>query len=188
MPVEFRVLLHERNGGEGRRDHVFAFGFLVKLARPVFLGRRAAVHGQEVGREREIALDRQSARDVLDMRVEPAVLVDDDHRRPLAQIFRVCGLGAHEIAVDLALGELVGHALADQPAVVRRHDRGLRVIVLQQRQERDRRRRRARQFGQAIEKFAAVHAAMGEAVVQTDDLLVHGVVLSLVLNASIARR
>ncbi len=119
------MLLHERDGRERRGDHVLALGLGVKLARLVLLRRRTAVDGQKVGREREVAFDRESARHVFDMRVEPAVLVDDDDGGALAQ-----GLAAHEIAVDLALGGIVGDAFGGEPRVVRSHDRGLRVTIL----------------------------------------------------------
>ena len=121
----FRMLLHERDGRERCRDHVLALGLGVKLARLVLFRRRTAVDGQKVGREHEVAFDRESARHVFDMWVEPAVLVDDDDGGALAQ-----GLAAHEIAVDLALGGIVGHAFGGEPRVVRSHDRGLRVIIL----------------------------------------------------------
>jgi hypothetical protein len=67
------MLLHERDGRERRGDHVLALGLGVKLARLVFLGRRAAIDGQKVGCQGEIALDRELACHVFDMRVEPAM-------------------------------------------------------------------------------------------------------------------
>ena len=71
----------------------------VQFARRVFARGRAAGDGEEVGREGEKAFDREPPRHVLDMRIEPAVLVNDDHGGTLA-----AGGAAHEIAVDLALG------------------------------------------------------------------------------------
>ncbi len=91
------MLLHERDGGEGGRDHILALGLGVKLARLVFLGRRAASDREKIGRQGEIALDREAARHILDMRIEAAVLVDDDDGGPFAH-----GVAAHEIAVDPA--------------------------------------------------------------------------------------
>ena len=141
----------------------------MQLARRVLAGGRAADERQQIDRVGEIAFDREPARDVLEVRIEPAVLVDDEDDRALA-----LGLGAREVAVDLALGRVVGEALGRQPRVVGRDDRGLRVVVLQQRQQRGGGRGRAGELGQAVEEFAAVHAAMGEAVVEIDDFLVQG--------------
>ena len=97
----------------------------MKFARLVLLGRRAAVHRQKIGRKSEIALYRQAARHVLDVRVEPPVLMNDDHHGPLA-----AGFAAHEIAVDLALGRVVGDAFGNEPGIVGRHDGGACVVVL----------------------------------------------------------
>ena len=60
------------SSGIERGDHVAAL---------VLVGRRAAERRQHVDREAEKAFEREPPRDVLDVRIEPAVLVDDDHRR-----------------------------------------------------------------------------------------------------------
>ncbi len=69
--------------------------------------------------------DRQPPGDVLDVRVQAAILVDDQDRR----VFRV-GLGAGEEALDLpaALGRLVGDVLAVDPGVARSDLLGEHVV------------------------------------------------------------
>ena len=57
--------------------------------------------------------------------------------------------------------------------IVLRHGLGLGVVVLQDRQEGRRGRRAAGQGGEAVEEGPAVHAAMGEIVVEVDDALIH---------------
>jgi hypothetical protein len=73
--------------------------FLMQVARLVVVGWRAAIHGQQVGRERQKSFECDTPRDVLDMRVQSAVLMNDDHRRAFALVFR-----PRQIAVDLSLG------------------------------------------------------------------------------------
>ena len=69
------------------------------LAGLVFVAGIAAEREQRVRRERDEVVERQAARDVLDVRVQPAVLVDDEDRRQLAG-----GLGRpHEVAAHLAV-------------------------------------------------------------------------------------
>ena len=62
------------------------------------------------------------------MRGEPAVLVNDDDGGPLA-----LRLAAHEVAIDLALGGIIRDPFCGESGVVRGHDRGARIVVLQQR-------------------------------------------------------
>ena len=169
LPVDFRVMLEERHRrgdamrglvGVERADHV---------ARLVLVGRRAAERREHVDRVGEEAFERDAARDVLDVRIEPAVLVDDDDRRALSLRFE-----PRQIAADGVPAGVIGHAVDRQPRIVGRNDRRARIIVLQQRQQRQRRRARAGDLRQPVEERAAVDAAMGEAVVEIDDALVHG--------------
>ena len=71
-----------------RGDHVLARLRLVEraeqLARLVLVAGIAAEREQRVGREGDEVLERQAAGDVLDVRVQPAVLVHDEHARQLA--------------------------------------------------------------------------------------------------------
>src|SRR5438067_2435024 len=102
------------------------------------------------------------------MRVEAAVFVNDNDGRTLA-----LGLGAHKVAVDLAVGRIVGDTLRCQARVIGCDDGGLRVVVLQQRQQRCPGCGRARETGEPIKEIAAVHAAVRELVVQINDALIH---------------
>src|SRR3546814_2630372 len=70
------------------------------LARLVLVGGRAAGRRQEVDSQGDETLQRHAPDDVLDVRVEAAVLVDDQHRRQPAH---VAG-GARHVARQLAMG------------------------------------------------------------------------------------
>ncbi len=73
----------------GRGDEVLARLGLVQrreqLARLVLGARIPAKREQRVGRKGHVVVERDAARDVLDVRVQPAVLVHDQHRRQLAR-------------------------------------------------------------------------------------------------------
>src|SRR5262249_24481898 len=125
--------------------------------------------GEKVGSQQKIALGRRTARDICDVRIKPAVLMNDNDRRPLS-----LGLGANEVAIDLAFGRIVRDAFSNKPGIVCGYDGSLRVIVLQQHDERRCGGSRARQYGELIEKLAPRHAAMREAVIEIDDFLIHG--------------
>jgi hypothetical protein len=73
----------------------------VQLARRVLARGRSADQRQQIDGIAEVALDREATRHVLEMRVEAAILVDDQHDRTLS-----AGPGAGEIAVDPALGRV----------------------------------------------------------------------------------
>ena len=65
----------------GRHDILARFRLIElgeHLARPVFVARIPAEREERVGREGDEVVERQTARDVLDVRVETAVLVNDD--------------------------------------------------------------------------------------------------------------
>jgi hypothetical protein len=113
---------------------------------------------------REIAFGGEAASHVFDMRVEAAVLVDDDHGRKLVSTRRLRDIGA-----DAGGGDGLGL----DAAVAFRDGLGQRVVVLQQGQQGGRRRAAAGQQGQAIEKVAAADMTMGKAVIEVDDGLVH---------------
>src|SRR5205085_5065848 len=68
---------------------------------------------------------------------------------------------------------IVGDALGRQAPVIGGNDGGLRVVVLQERQERGSGRDRAGETGEPIKEIAAVHAAVRELVVQINDALIH---------------
>ena len=76
--------------GIERADHV---------ARLVLIRRRAAERREHVDGVGQEAFEREAPRDVLYVRIEPAVLVDDDHRRTF-----VVRLEPRQIAGDVAPG------------------------------------------------------------------------------------
>ena len=164
------VALQERHRGDQRRDRVVLVHLRMQLARRVLAGWCPAHERKHVDRIRQVTFGREPAGDILEVRIEAAVLMDDQNDRALA-----LGLGARQVAVDLALGRIVGEPLGREARVVGRDHRGMRVIILQQRQQRAGGGRRARERGQSIEKFTPGDAAMGETVVEIDDSLVHGV-------------
>ena len=167
----FRMLLQERHGGGDARRRLLGLDHGgEQVARLVLVVRRSAVRCQDIDAERQKSLERDAPRHVLDMRREPAVLVDDDDGRALALL-----LEARQVAVDLDAARVIGRRLDREARIVGRHDRGLRVIALQQRHQRRGGRGRSDYLGQTIEKNAAAHAAMGEVVVEVDDLLIHDV-------------
>ena len=167
LPVD-SPCLEIGGAGYGRRDHVLAFRLGVKLARLVLVGGRAAIDGQQIGRQRQKAFRRVSAGDILDVGVQSPVLVDDEHGRPLALVLR-----PHQVTADFSLRRIIGHAFSHKPGVVGHNDRGLGVVVRQQRHQRGGSRGRADQLGEPVEKLAPVHAAMGEMMVEVDDALIH---------------
>ena len=91
----------------------------MQVARCVFVGRRAANQRQEIRRERQESFQREAPRDILDMRVEAAVFVNGNNGRTLA-----LGRRANEVAVDLAMGRIVGDALRRQAPVIGGDGRG----------------------------------------------------------------
>ena len=162
------MLLEEVHRSDQRNHRVVLVHLGMQLARRVFARRRAADQREQVRRVGEEALDREAAGDVFKMRIEAAVLVDHQHDGTLA-----LGLGAGEIAVDLALGRVIGEPLGHEPRVALGNDRRLRVVVLQDRQQRGGSGRGAGQRGELVEEVAAAHAAVGKVVVEIDDALVH---------------
>ena len=104
----------------GRGDEVLSHlgGVALRLhgAALVVVSRVAAQRGQRVGRKRQESLDRQPTGDVLDVGIQPAILVDDEDRREL----RVFGLRACEDPTHLAaaLGRLISDGLGLDPRVV----------------------------------------------------------------------
>ena len=94
------MALEERHGGNQRRDGVVLVHLGCSSRAASSLAGVPPTSDKQIDRIGEIALDREPARDILEVRIEPAVLVDDEDDRALA-----LGLGAREIAVDLPFGE-----------------------------------------------------------------------------------
>ena len=97
----------------------------------LLVGRRSAERRQIVRGKRHEAFQRDPPCHILDVRVEAAVLVDDDHRSELA-----AAVGRlHQIALHVAAGARPGDILGLQPRVVFRHDRRARRIGCQKRRD-----------------------------------------------------
>ncbi|MNP23784.1 hypothetical protein D3C76_1165050 [compost metagenome] len=110
----------------------------------------------------------QAPRDVLDVRVEPAVFMDDHHRRDLAGGFcRTHQIGAH---LPVALGRGVGDVLGDDVRVGEFDLFGKGVIRAQGRQQRTSGQATQGEQRGAVEKFAPVDQAMGVVVVEFQQL------------------
>ena len=165
----FHVLLQERHGGCDAARGVAGIERADHVAGLVLIGRRAAERREHIDRQAEEAFERDAARDVLDVRIETAVLVDDDDGRAFALRFE-----PRQSAADARAGRVIRYRVDGEPRIVGRDHRGAGVIVLQQRQQRQRRRARSGDLGQPVEEVAAVDAAMREAVVKVDNALIHG--------------
>ncbi len=94
--------------------------------------------------------------------------MDDDHRgQPSA------GLRFREVALEAGRPGDVDHP-RDDPRIGLVDGLGVRVVVLEDRQEGGRRRRAAREGGEPVDEGPAIHPAVREVVIEVDDLLVHG--------------
>ena len=153
------TLAAERSGEVGGRTD--------DLARLVLVGGSAAERRQEVGRQRDEAFQRESPGDVADMRVEPAILVDDDDGR---QLVRHPG-GPREIALHLAGTARIGDVLAGDARIVLRDHRGLRRIRREKRRDHGRRRPAAGQPRQLLHEAAPVERQVGVFVIGVDHRL-----------------
>jgi hypothetical protein len=138
-------------------------------ARLILVGRRAARAGQRVGRDRQKAGHRKASCDILDMSVEPAVLVyHDDGRAPLRP-----GPSVSDVAGDRPGGPVETGPCNLQRRIVRRDRRGRGVTILEQRQERGGSSSAARDPPKPAQEIAAVHPAVRVLVVQLDDAAIH---------------
>ncbi len=120
------MLCQERRRGGDLRRGILGLEIGEHVARLVFVGRRAAERRQHVDRKRQKAFKRDTARDVLDVRIEPAVFMDDDHRRTLG-----FAPEPRQIAADPRAGGVVRRRFDDQPRIVGRNGCRACVIVLQ---------------------------------------------------------
>lgn len=93
------MAFEEVDGGDQRRDGVVLVQSAVQLARGVLARRHPPDQRQEIDGIGQEALQCEAARDVLQMRVEAAVLVDHQDVRSFA-----FDLSAREVAADAAFG------------------------------------------------------------------------------------
>src|SRR3546814_377575 len=84
-------LAQETGGGEEVLAHLVLVELAEQRARRVLVAGVAAEWEQRVGRERNESLQRQSPRDVFDVRIEAAILVRDQYQRQ-----RSAGLGGFD--------------------------------------------------------------------------------------------
>jgi hypothetical protein len=110
---------HPARGGDEVGAHLGLIELHEQRPRLVLVTRVAAPREQRVGREGDEAVERQAARDVLDVRVQAPVLVHHQHQRQ-----RACGLRRpHQVtacrAMALRRGEL--DEGRPQPGVRGRH-------------------------------------------------------------------
>ena len=155
----------------GAVQHIGAQLGLVELrlqrAAIVVVAGITAERRQAIRRQREKTIHREPARDVLDVRVEPAVLVNHQHRRPGSVALRVHQVAAHLFAVPA--GRRIRH-VARLDARVGEGD-GLSPGIVRKQSLRHHQRRRA-QRTRAPHEFAAVDAAVAILVVEIEYLLV----------------
>ena len=128
---------------------------------------RAAERRQEVGRQRNETLKRKPPRDVADVRVQAAILVDDDDGRQLAVLVG----RMHEIALHLAVCAGPCDVLCRQPFIVGRHDLRRGGTCRQQRRDGGCGRPRTCQPGELVHEAATVERQMGVFVIGVDHRL-----------------
>ena len=163
----------------GRRDEIADRGrrieFRDELRRRGLGGRRAAGGRKQIGRQRHEALDRQTPGDVLDVTVEPAVLVDHDEGGQL----RRRGRGLDQIGLDLAALAGEGERRGNDARIRFGDDRRRRLARRDQRGDRGGRRGAAGKPGQLVHEAAPVERQVGVLVIEADHFLrdlrrVHG--------------
>ena len=138
------------------------------VARLVLVGGRAAGGRQEIGRERDEAVERQAARDVLDMRIEAAVLVDHDHR-PETRAGRRLG----EISLHRAALAGIAHGSRRDARIVGLHHGRLGARDLSSGNSGAAAAVPPAKARKPIEEDAPFERCVGVFVVELDDALVH---------------
>jgi hypothetical protein len=142
----------------------------VQVARGVLARRRAARDRQEIRRNCQETFDRKPPRDILDMWISSAVLVDDDDRGTFA-----LGLRPRHVSVDLELAGREGRLVDGKARVVLRNRGGLGIVVLKEREQRRGCGCRSRKCRKPVEEAAPAHATVRKLVVEVDNSLVHEV-------------
>src|SRR5439155_1779339 len=101
LPRAVRTHLEPERGRHEVFSHLVAIDLAEELAAGIVVTWIPSDRREPVGRKRDEVGEREPARDVLDMRVQAAILVDDHHARALGR-----GSGArrlYEIAPDRAI-------------------------------------------------------------------------------------
>ena len=169
LPVRQLVGLEIPGAVEKVRAQLAAVEAPLHLLAVVVVAGIAADGRETVRRQREKPRHRGTPRDVLDVRIQAPVLVDDENRgkrtragRPDQVAPHPAGVAAGRIVLDVArLDALVGKGDRLRPGVSRQHRLGHR----QRRPASDN-----DDGGGASKELAAVHAAMAVLVIQVVDL------------------
>ncbi len=132
-----------------------------QLARLVFaFARVAAERRQRVGRHRQEVVERQAPRDVFDVRIEAAVLVDHEHGRAACPV-ALAGLAHVRLDLAVALRRVDLDPLGLDPLVVLGHLLRLGEFRIHQfEQHRRRSWPPTAYFAGAIEEAAAIDEAV----------------------------
>ena len=140
-----------------------------ELHRLLLVAGIAADRRQRIGGERGIAVDGEAAGDVLDVRIEPAVLVDDDDAGPGARAFR----RTREIAAHLSrsLRRWIVQVSGVDARIVLLHLLGERVVRAQTLQHRGCRESADGVSGRPVEELAPREHAVDVAVEELQDFL-----------------
>ena len=166
------MLFEEADGGNQILRCLLAIQLANHVASGVLVFGSPTRRRQEVRRQNEKALQGDTSRDILDMRIETAVLVDDDHRRQFPS-----ALGARHVGLDLACGPRIGGTAGLEPRILGRYLCCPRLVGLKQRYEGNGSCGAAGELGQPCQEHATIERCMGVFVVQIDDFLIHGVSL-----------
>jgi hypothetical protein len=137
-------------------------------ARLVLVAGVAADGRQRIRREGDVAHHREAARDVLDVRVEPAVLVYHHHAGQLAGLGRAREIALHR---SRALRRRVGEIFGPDPLVVLGHLLRPREVGAQGLQHRRGAEAADRVLGGAVEELPAAQSAVHIAVEQLQHFL-----------------
>src|SRR5438034_2172929 len=140
------------------------------LPRFVLVARVAAERRQRVGRERHEVVERETPGNVLDVRIQPTVLVHDENARQLA--FR--GDRTHQVSTRLfrSLRRWILEVFALQTPVVLGYLLGLRELGIQRVQQRRRGQSADGKPCGAIEEAATVDRAMNVLIEEVQEFLV----------------
>ena len=170
MPVESGSLHQQLRRGNEVLPDLGLVQLAEQFARLVFVTGISAEREQRIRRERHEVVEREPTGDVFDVRIEAAVLVDDQHRRQLAGGIR----GTREIAARLAgpLRRIELEVFGLQPLVVLRHDLRLGEPGVQGIEQHGGGHAADRELRGAIEKAAAVDVAVHVGVEQDQQVLV----------------
>ncbi len=156
----------EIDGGEEIVHQLHRVDGLLQLAALVVVAGIAADACQPVGGQREVASLAKPPRDILDIGVEAAILVHDDHCGQLAG--GGGGAGEQSVHVAMTLRRGIGDPLGSDRGIVGRHLLGERIIGAHLAQDRGGGQAAHGIFPGAVEKFALGDLAMRVEVIELE--------------------